>query len=123
MKKSLNLNEAFGEIKDYFLPKIVGEVNDVYAKLSKIKGNKVPWHAHENEDELFYIIRGELLFEIENKPSFIMKEGDLFIVPKGITHRVSSAEECHILLIESKETLHTGNVQSEITKSISEQQY
>ena len=123
MDKHLNLKEVLTSIDNYFSPKIISEVNDVYVKIAKIKGEKVPWHAHENEDELFYIIKGELLFEIENKSSFIMKEGDLFVVPKGVTHRVSSVEECHIMLIENKETLHTGNVVSEITKNVEQQKY
>lgn len=121
MNKNLNIKKAFREINDYFSPKIIGEVNDVYVKLAKIKGHKVPWHTHENEDELFYIIKGELYFEIENQPSFTMKEGDLFIVPKGTSHRVSAMEECLIVLIENKETLHTGKIKSEITKSIKQQ--
>lgn len=121
MNKNLNIKKAFREINDYFSPKIIGEVNDVYVKLAKIKGDKVPWHTHENEDELFYIIKGELYFEIENQPSFTMKEGDLFIVPKGTSHRVSAMEECLIVLIENKETLHTGKIKSEITKSIKQQ--
>ena len=103
IEECLSLKDEFERIGDYFSPKIVGEVNDVYVKLSKIKGEKVPWHSHENEDELFYIVKGELLFEIENKSSFVMKEGDMFIVPKGVTHRVSSVEECCILLIENCE--------------------
>ncbi|WP_103069240.1 cupin domain-containing protein [Aquimarina sediminis] len=117
-----DVKNLFGDVKEYFSPKVIGEVNNVYVKLAKIKGEKVPWHAHENEDELFYIVKGELLFEIEDQPSFIMKEGDLFIVPKGVTHRVSATEECWIMLIENKETLHTGNVVSDITKSIKQQE-
>jgi quercetin dioxygenase-like cupin family protein len=118
----MNLIAYFKDIKDYFSPKIVGEVNDTYIKIVKIKGDKVPWHAHENEDELFYILEGSLLFEIEEKDSFTMNQGDFFIVKKGIRHRVSSINECKIMLIENKTTTHTGDVQSEITKSISDQQ-
>lgn len=118
----MNLIEYFKDIKDYFSPKIVGEVNDTYIKIVKIKGDKVPWHAHEHEDEMFYILEGSLLFEIEKKESFTMNQGDFFIVKKGIKHRVSSTEECKIMLIENKTTTHTGDVKSEITKSIREQQ-
>lgn len=117
----MNLKDKFRGIDEYFSPKIIGEVNEVFVKLAKIKGDKVPWHNHVNEDELFYVIEGELLFEIEGKDSFIMKEGDLFIVKKGINHRVSSTKECKIMLIENKTTKHTGNVASEITKSIDDQ--
>jgi len=119
----MNLKEKFKDIDDYFSPKIIGEVNDVFAKLAKIKGDKIPWHNHENEDELFYVIEGDLLLEIEGKDRFVIKEGDLFIVKKGINHRISSKKECKIMLIENKTTKHTGNVESEITKSIDNQKF
>jgi mannose-6-phosphate isomerase-like protein (cupin superfamily) len=117
----VNVNDQIKEIHFYYSPKIIAEVNNEYVKIAKIKGDKVPWHTHENEDELFYILEGSLVMEIENKPSFEMNKGDLFVVPKGAIHKVSSDKECTILLIESKTTLHTGNVVSEITKSITDQ--
>ena len=117
----MNLKNHFSEVTAYFSPKVIGEVNDVYVKVAKIKGDEVPWHNHENEDELFYIVEGSLLFEIENEPPFTMNKGDLFIVKKGVNHRVSSQEECLIMLIENKTTAHTGKVKSKITRSIEEQ--
>jgi len=117
----MNLKQKFEDVDEYFSPKIIGEVNDVFVKVAKIKGEKIPWHSHTNEDELFYIVEGSLLFEIKGKESFTMNEGDLFIVKKGVEHRVSSDEECKILLIENKTTAHTGEVKSEITKSIEQQ--
>jgi quercetin dioxygenase-like cupin family protein len=119
----MNLKELLIEVKDYFSPRIVTEVNDQYVKIAKIKGQEVPWHNHENEDELFYIIEGTLLMEIENEPNRTMKTGDLFVVPKGINHKVSSIDECSIMLIETKTTKHTGEVKASITKSIQEQSY
>ncbi|RUT67925.1 cupin domain-containing protein [Flavobacterium cupreum] len=119
----MNLKDQLEDVKDYFSPKIIAEVNDQYVKVAKIKGQEVPWHNHENEDELFYIIEGELLMEIENKANLTMKSGDMFVVPKGINHRVSSIEECSIMLIETKTTKHTGEVKSAITKSIEQQSY
>lgn len=119
----MNVTEKFIEIEDYFSPRIIGEINDVFIKLVKIKGEKIPWHNHKNEDEFFYVIEGKLLFEIEGKDSFIMNKGDIFIVKKGINHRVSSEEECEIMLIENKTTAHTGDVKSEITKSIDDQKH
>lgn len=117
----MNLKTAFLSLDNYFSPKIIGEVNDQYIKVVKIKGQEVPWHNHENEDELFYIVEGSLLMEIENQQDFVMQEGDFYTVKKGINHRVSSIEECLIMLIESKTTEHTGKVKSQITKSIDEQ--
>tara|TARA_R110002072_G_scaffold106447_3_gene232488 strand:+ start:1177 stop:1515 length:339 start_codon:yes stop_codon:yes gene_type:complete len=112
----MNLVDSFKNVKEYFSPKIIGEVNDVYVKVVKILGDEVPWHNHEDEDELFYIVEGSLLFEIRGEESFIMNKGDMFIVKRGLYHRVSSTEECKILLIENKSTKHTGNVISAITK-------
>ena len=117
----MNLKNAFLGLDNYFSPKIIGEVNDHYIKLAKIKGPEVPWHNHEHEDELFYIVEGQLLMEIENQPEFTMKKGDLFVVKKGTNHRVSSTAECLIMLIESKTTEHSGKVKSAISKSIEEQ--
>ena len=117
----MNLREKANELKEYFSPKVIGEVNDVYIKVAKIKGEEIPWHNHKNEDELFYVIEGSLLFEIEGKDSFILNEGDIFIVKKGTNHRVSSDNECRIMLIENKTTLHTGEVKTDITKSIEDQ--
>ncbi len=117
----LNLIDSFQLLTDYFAPKIIGEVNDVYVKIARIKGEDIPWHNHKDEDELFYIVEGSLLFEVEGQESFTMNEGDIFVVGKGIKHRVSSTEECKIMLIENKSTAHTGEVKSAITKSIDQQ--
>ncbi|WP_428740553.1 cupin domain-containing protein [Tenacibaculum sp.] len=121
--KILNLHKESLKLDNYFSPRIVSEVNDQYVKIAKIKGENIPWHNHENEDELFYIIDGNLLMEIENQPSFIMNTGDLFVVPKGVNHRVSATEDCLIMLIETKSTKHTGDVIASITKSIDNQKY
>ena len=93
----------------------------MYVKIAKIKGDDIPWHAHANEDELFYIIEGSMLMEIEGESAFEMKAGELFVVKKGVRHRVSAKEECKIMLVERKSTLHTGGTESSITKSIEDQ--
>jgi quercetin dioxygenase-like cupin family protein len=105
----------------YFSPQVIGEVNDVYVKVAKIKGEEIPWHNHAGEDELFYILEGSLLFEIEGEQPFTMAPGDLFVVPRGINHRVSSREACSILLIENKSTAHLGETESGIARSVEEQ--
>lgn len=119
----MNIVKEFEHVQEYFSPRIISEVNDQYVKIAKIKGEDVPWHNHENEDELFYILEGNLLMEIENEESFTMNKGDLYVVPKTINHRVSSKNECLIMLIESKSTKHTGEVESTITKNIEDQKY
>jgi len=121
MNSKINIPIALKNIENHFSPNIIGQVNDVYIKIVKILGEKVPWHNHRDEDELFYILKGSLEIEIENKPPFKMNKGDLYIVKRGINHKVSSQNECHIMLIENKTALHTGEVSTKITKSIEEQ--
>ena len=121
--KLVNIENSFTTVNNFFSPKIIGEVNNEFVKIAKIKGEDIPWHNHENEDELFLILEGSLLMEIENKSSFTMSKGELFIVKKGVNHRVSSNEECKIMLIESKTTKHTGKIISKVTRSIEEQSY
>ena len=121
MENLKNVNQKFLEIKDYFSPKIIAEVNNVFVKLARIKGDKIPWHQHKEEDELFYVLEGELLMELEGEAGFVMKAGDVYVVKKGKAHRVSSREECRIMLIENKTTAHTGEVKTDITRSIEEQ--
>lgn len=117
----MNIIDHLNRITDYFSPKVIGEINDTYVKVAKIKGQEIPWHNHSNEDEGFFILSGKLLFEEEGKDPFFMEKGDFYVVKKGVNHRVSSTEECQIMLIENKTTAHTGEVQSRITKSIDQQ--
>ncbi|NNL01143.1 MAG: cupin domain-containing protein [Eudoraea sp.] len=123
MKSKINIPVSLKNIKNHFSPKIIGEVDNVYIKIVKILGEKVPWHNHKDEDELFYILEGSLEVEIENEPSFQMNKGDLYIVKRGVNHKVSSQNECHLMLIENKSALHTGEVFTEITKTIAEQKW
>lgn len=118
-----NIYQLFSTISDYFSPKIIGEVNDVYIKLAKVKGQDVPWHTHKNEDELFYVIKGGLTLELRNDDSVHLDTGELFTVKAGVEHRVHTEEECWLMLIENKSTQHTGDVKAPITKSIDEQNY
>ncbi len=117
----MNIDNEFEKITAYFSPKVISEVNDVYVKIAKIKGDKIPWHNHKNEDEFFYILEGKLYFEIDGMENFEMTKGDYFVVKKGINHKISAIEECKIMLIENKTTAHTGEIKSEITKSIEDQ--
>lgn len=116
-----NVFTAFHKIQDYFSPRVVAEVEDMYVKLAKIKGDDIPWHSHEHEDELFHVLEGEMMIHIKGQAPFRMTKGDIYVVPKSIEHRVYSEEECLIMLIESKSTAHTGKVQSQVTKTIDDQ--
>lgn len=117
----IKLADRAASLTAYFSPKVIGEVNDVYVKVAKIKGNEIPWHSHAGEDELFYVIEGSLLFEVAGEPPFTMEAGDLYVVRRGVTHRVSSTEECSILLVENKSTAHLGDTESDLARTIEEQ--
>ncbi|MBU6996553.1 MAG: cupin domain-containing protein [Theionarchaea archaeon] len=100
-------------IHEFWTPKIIAELNGQYVKLAKAKGEMV-WHSHQDEDELFLVIRGKLTIELRDR-EINLTEGDIFIVPKGIEHRPIAREEAHILLFEPIETKHTGNIRSTMT--------
>ncbi|MCG8474846.1 MAG: cupin domain-containing protein [Cytophagales bacterium] len=119
----MQIRDEFQSINDYFAPKIIGEVNDAYIKIAKIKGHSHPWHYHKHEDKMLYILEGELMLEIENEESSLLSAGDLYIVKKGMNHRLSSENESKILLIESKTVKHLSNRITNITRSIVEQYY
>jgi mannose-6-phosphate isomerase-like protein (cupin superfamily) len=109
----VNLSEKLGLFDEYWSPKIVGEFNGQYVKLAKLKGEFV-WHHHETEDELFLAVKGRLVIKLREK-DVALEEGEFFIVPHGIEHMPVAEEEAHVLLIESKSTLNTGNVRNERT--------
>jgi mannose-6-phosphate isomerase-like protein (cupin superfamily) len=104
----VNLANKFRKFHDYWSPKIVGEFNDSYVKIAKLKGEFV-WHHHPDEDELFLVIKGQLLIKLRER-AIELNEGEFAIVPKGVEHLPIAAEEVHVLLIEPKSTLNTGNV-------------
>jgi quercetin dioxygenase-like cupin family protein len=121
--KKLTIGDQFRGVKEYFSPRIVGEVNDVFVKIAKLKGQDIPWHSHTHEDEMFYVIRGRMTMEVKGMGATTLNEQDMFIVGKGTEHRVFADEECWIMLVENKETKHTGNVESTITKTVDQQRY
>ena len=106
-------------LTDLWSPRVLAEVDDAYVKVAKIKGEFV-WHSHDEEDELFYILKGELKIEFEDGP-LILKQGDMYVIPKGVKHNPVAEEECHVMLIERKSTRHTGDVIADKTRSIEEQ--
>jgi mannose-6-phosphate isomerase-like protein (cupin superfamily) len=106
----VNLEQKFSLFSDYANPRIVGEVNDSQVKLVKLKGEFI-WHHHENEDELFLVVKGSLLMKLREREVMI-HAGEFFIVPKGVEHCPVAQEEAHIVLIEPKGTLNTGNVRN-----------
>ncbi|MFY8107104.1 MAG: cupin domain-containing protein [Elstera sp.] len=119
MPTPVNLRAAFDRVTDYWSPKVIGQVNNQYLKVAKLKGQFV-WHAHDDEDELFHIVKGSLKIEFEDHVA-ILNEGDFLTVPKGVRHNPVADEECWVLLIETVTTKHTGDVDSPLTRSLDEQ--
>ena len=109
----VNISRKFGLFRDYWSPKIVGELNDSYVKLVKLKGEFI-WHSHEKEDELFLVVKGRLVIRLRER-DVRLEEGEFFIVPKGVEHMPVAEEEAHVLLLEPKTTLNTGNVRNDRT--------
>lgn len=110
---TVNLAEKFGLLQDYWSPRIASELNDSYLKLAKLKGEFV-WHHHEHEDELFLVVKGRLLIKLRDRDIWL-SEGEFVVIPKGVEHMPVAEEEVHVLLIEPKTTLNTGNIENERT--------
>jgi mannose-6-phosphate isomerase-like protein (cupin superfamily) len=110
---AVNLNEKLSRVKEYWSPKIVGEVNDSYVKIVKFK-NEFVWHHHENEDEMFLVLQGRMRMKFRDR-DVIVSPGEFIIVPKGVEHMPVAEEEVHVMLFEPKTTLNTGNVRNERT--------
>lgn len=108
MMERVNLAEKFASFSEHWKPKIVGEVNDTFVKLVKVKGAFV-WHRHELEDELFLVIKGRMLLQLRNG-DVPLDAGEMAVVPRGVEHRPVAKEETHVLLVEPKTTANTGNV-------------
>ena len=111
--EKVNLTEKLGLFDEYWSPKIVGELNESYVKLVKFKGEFV-WHFHEREDELFLVLKGRLLMKFHDHEVWV-REGEFIIVPRGVEHLPVAEEEVHVVLLEAKTTLNTGNVENERT--------
>ena len=111
--KKVNLSEKFALFEDYWNPKIVGELNDSYVKLVKLKGEFV-WHHHQDEDEMFLVVKGSLLIRLRDG-DVRLREGEFIVIPRGVEHLPVAEEEAHVLLLEPRSTLNTGNLQNSRT--------
>ena len=119
MPNVVSPKQVAATLTELWSPRVVGEVDDAYIKVAKVHGS-IAWHSHENEDEVFLVLKGHLRIELESGP-VELGEGEMFVVPKSVRHNPVAEEECHIMLIERKSTLHTGNVTTEKTRSLAEQ--
>ncbi len=109
----INLSQEFSLFQEYWSPKIAGEINDMHLKLVKVKGEFV-WHHHDNEDELFLIVKGRLQIKFRDREVWL-DEGEFIIIPKGVEHCPVAPEDVQIILLEPKTTVNTGNIQNELT--------
>lgn len=114
-----NILKEFENVKEYWSPKVIGELNGQYLKIAKLKGEFV-WHDHADEDELFWVVKGKFDIRFRDR-TVTLNEGDFYIVPKGVEHKPEANDEAWIVLLEPKATAHTGKVKSRFTKTIEDQ--
>jgi mannose-6-phosphate isomerase-like protein (cupin superfamily) len=117
MIEKVSVSEKLSLFTDHFSPRIIGELNDAHVKVVKLQGEFL-WHHHDHEDELFYVVKGELRMQVREdgaEKDFTIHPGEFIIIPRGIEHLPSAQQETHILLLEPKTTLNTGNVVNERT--------
>lgn len=112
--------EELDRVTELWTPLVVGEVNDQYIKVAKLKGELV-WHAHENEDELFLVVYGTLRIQLEDRDEVVLGPGEFFTVPKGVRHNPVADNEVGIVLVETKTTQHTGDVITDRTVPVDRQ--
>lgn len=103
----------------FWSPRVVAEVDDAYIKVAKVKG-ELAWHTHADEDELFFVLKGRLVIEMEQQ-TVTLEAGEMFVVPKGVAHNPIANDECHLMLIERKSTQHTGDRMFDRTVAIADQ--
>jgi quercetin dioxygenase-like cupin family protein len=118
----ISLELACSALTELWSPRVVGQVNNQYIKVAKIQG-EFPWHSHEHEDEMFFVLRGLLRIgrsDADGGPVSLLP-GEFFVVPRGTRHNTSAEEETWIALIETVTTLHTGSEQTPLTRSIADQ--
>ena len=112
--EKVNLLQKFQLFNEYWSPKIVGELNGQQVKLGKFRGSFM-WHHHENEDEMFLVVKGSFIMELRDG-DVELHEGDFLIIPKGVEHRPNAKEEAWVMMFEPATTLNTGNIENEFTK-------
>ena len=109
----INLKEKLSKFTDHWSPRIIAEMNDYQFKVVKIKGDFV-WHNHDDTDEVFIVLEGEMKIEFKDE-TVELKEGEMFVVPKGVDHKPYSVKECKIMLVEPKGVVNTGDAGSDLT--------
>lgn len=106
--KPVNFNEKLKKFNDFWKPKVIAEMNDYQFKLVKII-NEFVWHKHDDTDEVFIVINGEMKIEFKDRKPIKLQQGEMFVIPKGVEHKPSSEKECNLLIIEPKGVINTGS--------------
>jgi len=119
MSKVVSPAQIAASLTELWSPRIIGEVDDAYVKVARVKGT-LAWHSHQDEDELFLVLKGQLRIEMEGN-TVELDAGEMFVVPRGVRHNPVAENECHLLLIERKSTRHTGDVVTGKTRSLADQ--
>ena len=115
-----NLDVELEAVTEHWFPRVVARVNDHFLKVAKVQG-ELTWHAHDGQDELFLVLKGELRLQIEGREDVVLGEGDVFVVPAGTRHNPVADDECWIALVEPVDTDHTGGEPSGKHRSVEEQ--
>ncbi|WP_143962482.1 cupin domain-containing protein [Litoribacter populi] len=119
---NINLEEKFAKIQSHWHPYIIGELNENFVKLAKLKGELV-WHSHQEEDEMFVVVRGTLMMDYRDGKTISTGPGEILIVPKGVEHKpwTKNGEEVMVMLIEPKSTKHTGDLK--VAQTVEKQEW
>ena len=120
MRGKINLQQKFALFDEFWSPRRIAELNGQYVKLAKVQGVLV-WHAHADEDELFFVVRGALTLQFRDRDPVTLQPGELYVVPRGVEHLPQAKEETWLMLFEPKQTAHTGVTASERTVDVADQ--
>jgi len=109
----VNIGEKLSLVDEFWAPKVIAEINDYQFKLAKMKGDFV-WHNHVDTDEVFLVVKGSMCIEMEHE-TIRLNEGEMYVVPKGVMHKPYATEECHVLLVEPRGVVNTGDAEGQLT--------
>ncbi|MEJ2291919.1 MAG: cupin domain-containing protein [Deinococcales bacterium] len=119
VRRVVAAQQTAASLTELWSPRVIAELDDHYVKVAKVQGS-LAWHSHAEEDELFYVLAGALRIEMEDG-DVELREGDVYVVPRGVRHNPVADRECLLMLVERASTLHTGDVITERTRSIEDQ--
>ncbi|MBN1847529.1 MAG: cupin domain-containing protein [Deltaproteobacteria bacterium] len=111
--EAINFDEKFSRLSEYWKPKIIAQMNDYHFKITKLQGEFV-WHKHDDTDEVFIVLEGEMSIAFQ-EGAVILKQGEMFVVPKGLEHKPIAKDECKVMLVEPAGTINTGDAGGEMT--------